>query len=675
MPLLRLMENNMAHTGVNDPEMFCLDCEEPEAESMGSPRICEECGEQLQRSWPTGFCQECERKQTEERAEMFPFVPGALLAILLLCLPAFGQAVSSGHGLYSGFSSWSGQQSGLTYAARTDPCVFSGTGCTAATGYANSPLSFLGQNGDPMPWYQTTGTIDPAGTAITDPDFGSYQVIVTDPAYMVTVNGVASVHRSMNASEGEYDPFSQDRSLLLVSTDGSSYSVIALNTASIHNKTCATIPCSVYTGISASTHSSSDCTSGPSAAIGAYGTGCTRLNSGGAFSFSRKSGETTTLYELMGTSSNQGQTNTQVNKLAITCPTPFSSINPVTNPCTFTRTPYINFAYNYADGPNGAYPAACAVVPSTFASNSAWVGIFSAANDGSIGYATGGAGDWQANTAYSSNSQNDLFVYPQSATLNPGNYAYQATGACTTGSSEPGTGSVAAWNQTILQTNSGDGTCTWQNIGKIGGQDLGYTVLYYSPTLGCRRLNTRTNYIWNSGGASSPPAGQLLTDSAPAVFNQCLDQYDTCTSVGTNNTCYIPGGWASYTSAEITGCQAAAAAAVTSPVPLTAVDSIHDAGIKTNPQYIGWAVTGGEGTPLKSTANADYTYANQKMGCRGENTGSTPSSKSFAASCGTRPRTSPAWRSFTLTLTGAGKSMASRTATKSQVTTEVGEAA
>src|ERR1035438_373249 len=110
-----------------------------------------------------------------------------LIVMLLLCLAAFGQSASSGRGVSSGFSSLivQAQHGGpLTYAARTDPCVlgyaFDKTNCLngATTGQYGSAMSFLGQTGDPMPWYQTAGTIDPVNTAVTDPDFGSYQVVL-----------------------------------------------------------------------------------------------------------------------------------------------------------------------------------------------------------------------------------------------------------------------------------------------------------------------------------------------------------------------------------------------------------------------------------------------------------------------------------------------------------------
>jgi hypothetical protein len=114
------------------------------------------------------------------------------MVVSLLCLSAFGQSVSSGRGVFTRAGSVAYGSSGgfpLTYPARTDACIIGyaagdHTNCVngATAGQAGRAMSFLGQTGDPMPWYQTPGTIDPVNTAIRDPDFNSYQVMVTSRA-------------------------------------------------------------------------------------------------------------------------------------------------------------------------------------------------------------------------------------------------------------------------------------------------------------------------------------------------------------------------------------------------------------------------------------------------------------------------------------------------------------
>jgi hypothetical protein len=143
------------------------------------------------------------------------------------------------------------------------------------------------------------------------------------------------------------------------------------------------------------------------------------------------------------------------------------------------------------------------------------VGALSVANDGTIGYTAGGAGDWQANTAYSNSNQLDAFIYP--STNNSGKVGYQAAGSCTSGGTEPNWGSSTAGCPAAGNTCS-EGSCTWTNIGKIGGQGPGFDVLYFSPTRGCRRLNTMTGNIFNGTNENSsyPGTGGVVSSRADA---------------------------------------------------------------------------------------------------------------------------------------------------------------
>jgi len=92
----------MAHRYGTNPGMICRESEEDEllADVMRAERRRDwegncKCGEPLRAD---GGCQLCD----EDRAKEIPFACGALFTILLLCIPAFGQAAGSGPWLYSG---------------------------------------------------------------------------------------------------------------------------------------------------------------------------------------------------------------------------------------------------------------------------------------------------------------------------------------------------------------------------------------------------------------------------------------------------------------------------------------------------------------------------------------------------------------------------------------------
>src|SRR5208337_149814 len=441
------------------------------------------------------------------QAETSSYSPSSITAIAPIGATTGNVVVTVGGYPSNGVSFTVQAGNPLIYAARTDACVVNGQsnpGCTgAATGQSGSALSFLGQTGDPMPWYQTgctpglACTIDPVGTAITDPDFNSYQVMATSGAQALQLFGSAtqSVNVSANVSsttrvykvDADVPVFSQDDSLFLVSNAGGNWAVLAVNVAAIHAKTCSTTLCVGWSGITAGRSNSSGTYSDNCNEIG--GTSCSVLNSQGSFIFSGKQGETLVIYELMGSSYQTGLTatrvGTQVNKLSLTCSGTWGqSSNPT---CTFTRTPYVNFTQDYADSPNDTVKVPCSVLPPSYSSNAPWTGLFRVANDGTVGYTLGGAGNWQANTSY---QYPGSFIYPQNN--NSLQCAFQATTSGVSGSagSEP-TFSSGSGSCDVGATVQDNGTLTWTNIGKIGGQGPGFDIVYYNPARGCRHLNTR----------------------------------------------------------------------------------------------------------------------------------------------------------------------------------------
>jgi hypothetical protein len=71
------------------------------------------------------------------------------------------------------------------------------------------------------------------------------------------------------------------------------------------------------------------------------------------------------------------------------------------------------------------------------------------------------ASDWQANYSYAAQA----YIGPTSN--NAGSYNYQDAGACTSGGTRP------SFNQTEGGTTTGDGTCTWTNVGGVLGTSPG----------------------------------------------------------------------------------------------------------------------------------------------------------------------------------------------------------
>jgi hypothetical protein len=454
-----------------------------------------------------------------------------LWAILFLCLPAFGQAVYSGPGAYSGYATYNAGSVGvpLTYAARTDNCVTGAeTGCVAGrtTGQAGSALSFLGQTGDPMPF----GNLDPANTAYADPDFNSYMVMATQAGSCGFSTVVA-----WTVSDGGYNAFSPDSSLLVIPTSGNAWCMFYIDTARFHAKTCSpSNPCITYTGIKTGASDSGSGCAWSGKPTGTE-TGCTVMQTLAVFGFSSSPSTCTGLLEL--TSDN----------ITVNCLTFNPPADKHTTGWTFTRTPY-------------ADPVSGGVVPATFSSDSPWSGAtITSKKDGSIGYVTGGAGDWVSGGTYGTATQNDEFVYPR--LNNVGGYAYQATfcGAlCSAGTSEPN-----PWNQTVGGTSS-DSVLTWTNIGKLGGQGPGFDVLNYIPGVGWSRLNTRLGVVFRGLG-NSDPAGTLVTDNPAACYNL-------------------------YGSA-------------TTPCALTDENTIHDG------SGFNWTPTGGGGAPASGFSGSDKNQA------------------------------------------------------------------
>lgn len=417
----------------------------------------------------------------------------------------------------SGNSSESSIYGPMTYAARTDNAVLgteSGALPGASTGMAGAPLIFRNEDSDPLPF----GRMAPMNTAFTDPDFGTYELWMTD--YNLPISAGTTGTMTMNNAEG--GPFwSSDDQLFLANTSGGAVYLLYVNTARVRAGQCSTLlPCVQYTGIR-------------TAASGGHTT--TAFAHLATLAFTRSSNDSPdTVYEI--------SPYTQVNKGVIVglpgCV--------ATKSCTISWSTYVDFTSDL--------PLPCSVLPATYSSNSEWNGAFSVSPDGSLAYALGGAGDWSASTSY---LNPDSFLTPQ--VNNAGLYTFQAQTSGRSGSSAP------TWCQTVNCIVT-DGTTTWVNIGKVGGQGPGFDLVVYQKGHGCSRLNTRLGKIYR-GTANSDPGGYLTSDEAAAYYNT---HGSICPNDGVK---------------------------CTSPFGLTDIGTIHDGGGASDSTYAQWTPTGGGAAP------------------------------------------------------------------------------
>jgi len=408
----------------------------------------------------------------------------------------------------------------LTYLARTDNCV-NGTqsGCISGqtSGEAGATLLFQEGVSDPIPTGFAPTTItsgscpsgstpssypaycpSPMNSTATDPDFGSYLVMVTDDNTNAHNSAAPYTTAWHMGSDGNWDAFSWDETLLLAKNSGGGATVFNLNPAAIHAQTCATAPgcvnsSGIYTALSGAGDS-------------------THLAHGGSWSFSRVTSEPNVLYEMSNLP-------TQVNQLVIT--------SSITSPGTgsLSRNVYVDFTSD-TPVPCSVMESAAPGNPTTYAAT--WTGSFQVADDGTVSYGMTGGYNWAASWTV---TPIDTFILPTAG--NAGKYGFQATaisGTGITGTSAPG------WCQTAGCTVT-DGGVIWTNIGKLAGQGPGFDVVIYRPAgtsaPGCTRINTRLGKIYRGTG-NSAPAGYMTTNDEVA-----------CTRAGTwPSSCNLPDRFA-----------------------------------------------------------------------------------------------------------------------------------
>ncbi len=405
----------------------------------------------------------------------------------------------------------------LTYSARTDNCVNgTQTGCVSGTtsGEAGATLIYQERLGDPYPAGFAPTTISsgscpsgwtpstypaycpaPMNSTATDPDFGAYLVMATDED---TNKGDAIRPYTaawIMGSDGDWDAFSWDETLLLAKNSGDGEVILNINPAAIHAQTCATAPgCVNMSGIH-------DAASG--------GGTSTTLAHGGSWTWSRVAAEPHVLYEMANIP-------TQVNQVTVTS----SIATPGTG--TLTRVVYADFV-NGTGSYGGVMNTAAPGNNTTYTAS--WTGSFQVADDGSVSYALTGGYNWQGSWVV---TVPDTFILPTVG--NTSKYGFQATTAGTTGTAEP------TWCTTLNCTVT-DGGVVWTNIGTLAGQGPGFDLLVYRPPStsapGYTRINTRLGKIYRGTG-----------NTAPAGFITTNDQV-VCTRAGTYpQTCPLPDRFA-----------------------------------------------------------------------------------------------------------------------------------
>lgn len=423
----------------------------------------------------------------------------------------------------------------VVYSARQDNCVTgSESGCSGLpTGFTGAPLSFRYRPADVAPFPDITTGNAGVGAMAFDADFGATLVMATDETTASNCAGSATPWGASwgMGSDGEYDAFSTDSTLLLVSNQNGTDCVLLLNPVSIHAKKCVAVACVTNIGIGSA--------------------GGSPLLHGTGFAFSRVSTETNVLYSL--------ETNGQEadrNYICLTTGSPNCGSTPAG--CTkyggstnFVITcPYVDIN-NVNTTVLGSSLVQCAGNTTPYApppATAAWTSSFQVGNDGSVSWATGQAQDWQA--AWTP-TLNECFILPAagSGSTNAGKYAYQPTAV--TG---PTSGSPPTWCQVSSPACTvTDGGVTWTNIGKINGQGPGFDTFFYHPGAGGGRINHRVGKMYNSANRIAP-AGLLQTTDTTA-----------CSRYGTN------------------------------PCTLTDLYTLHASGMTANGRYIVITPTGSEG--------------------------------------------------------------------------------
>ena len=409
-----------------------------------------------------------------------------LLAVVLLCLPSFGQAVYWGVGHSSGSSVFSVASSGApqTYSARVDNCITGAeSGCVvgSTTGQSGSALAFVGWDSDPLPFQPLDDPTSPAvaNTCFTDPDFGTYQCFVTDQSFKLAST-------NFNLGDGGGNRFSVDENFFTLTNTGSIDFLVDVVPSRFKAHTCASSPssgkCFVKSQIESGTPNS------------------THFDTNAYVAVSRT--ESNTFYET--TSSNK------VYKVTITQPKDANGTP--TGLDTITRTLVVDFTSDV--------PVPCSVLPPDY--HQTWNSA------GTYVFAEGGGGSYQTrdwNTGGTGVVTTDTFIRP--VNNNPGgangNWMYQATVGQTSGTEPNWAGNCPTKGSTCT-----DGAVTWTNVGNISGQSPAFHLPAYDPGHGCSVVNTYTGKVFRGTGNTDPGCPIQSATACGSQGDMMTDDWLTC---------------------------------------------------------------------------------------------------------------------------------------------------
>lgn len=414
----------------------------------------------------------------------------------------------------------------VVYNARTDTCVHgystnapnvapfynpSNETCIAGktTGESGSALVFQEGPTDPLPFNRLDAGTNPAvsNTCFVDPDFGAYTCFVTDNTAAYPGTNPSTIYGM--GSDGAYDAFGlgtvNDVMFTFQNNGGVPFFTHMIESRFLAHSCSPTNKCFIPSNVAGTVGYN------PASCVAP----CTATQvTAGAVAYGRNASDApNTTYEL---NLPQNYKDTWVEGFSAGFPTGTDHIS---------RVLYNDFS---SDGPGNALP--CSVVPSDYVST--WNGQFANSDDGAYTIASGGGGSYQTIVQQPGASAGsgstvvisgiDVFIRPvNNQPAGSSNWMFQASAGTTSGT-EPNWATGCA----TAGLTCPDGTVTWTNIGKVGGQGPGFDILFFDPNRGCSRINTRLHKMYrghNEGSAwpasgTADPSGNLIANDAVTCF-------------------------------------------------------------------------------------------------------------------------------------------------------------
>ena len=328
-------------------------------------------------------------------------------------------------------------------------------------------------------------------------------------------------------SGGAFDWFSQTLSgsagkgmLMWANTSGSATAMVYIDLDRFFAHTCSpSNPCTYYTGLRSGTLADN------------------RFSGDGVNWSTNPSTPANTFFELQADGYTVNKVKICIDAAGTQCSADNVRACAIAGTCKLNRTTYVNFTSNTPVNCSATAPASGSdrvtneILPSDYVVG--WTGNFTTTDDDSIGYTAAGAGGWQPNTVY---SYPDSFVTHTSGTTH---CAIWATTGGTSGATDPLAAYTGGTCPTAGTTFNDGPNLVWTSVGasnsstssKLEGQGPGFDVLWYSPTQGCSRLNSRLPKIYRGTG------------NALAAGHPKNNNYTVCTQTAASWQALISGGY------------------------------------------------------------------------------------------------------------------------------------